>query len=120
MHVEAERLQLRHDRGLGRRIAVDDEESARVSRGALRLPLHERAGPVEELRFVRMRGEAADGADLAADLAHLAVDADLLRALLQVRPQRALSLVADEEDRRRRIADEIAQMEEHPSAGEHA
>src|SRR5687768_15149876 len=66
-----------------------------------------------------MRGEPADRADLAVDLALLPVDPDLLGARLKVRAQRALALVTDEQQDRVRVADEVAEMADDPPAGQH-
>src|SRR3989442_9611888 len=71
---EAQLLHLRLERSLRRGIAVDDERRPRL--------LREVPKPREELRLVRVRGEAADRADLAADLLVGSVDVHRLRALL--------------------------------------
>ena len=80
-------------------VAVDEEDAARIAGVAGPLAVDEATQPGEQLGLVGVGREAADGADLAADLARLAVDPDLGRAGLQVRAERALALVADEQDR---------------------
>ena len=50
-----------------------------------------------------MGGEAADRARPASDAAHLPVDLDVRGACLEMGPERPLALVADEQDRRRRV-----------------
>src|SRR5439155_20055160 len=97
---ESERADLRLERGLGGRVAVRDEDRAREARVAGALPVRERADPREKLGLVGMRGEAADRDDAATDVARGAVDDDLRRAALEVRAERALALIAHEEQRR--------------------
>ncbi len=116
---EAERLDLRLDRDLRLGIAVDEEDGFREARRPGRLAVGEMAQPIEQLGLVRVGGEAADRADLAADLARLAVELHGRRPGLEVGAERALALVADEQERRGRIADQVAQMAEHPAAGQH-
>ena len=101
-----ERRDLRRDRGLRIGVAVDDEDASREARVAVPLADGTRE-PVEQLGLVGVRREAADRADLAAHVVQRAVDAHLLRAGLEVRAERALALVADEEQHRARVADEI-------------
>jgi len=50
--------------------------------------------PPEQLGLVGVGRESADRSDLARDGEILAVDPDLLRALLQLRAERAFALVA--------------------------
>ena len=68
------------------------------------------AYPVEQLRLVRVRGEAADGPDRAADCAILRVQADRARPRLEVGAQRAIARGADEQEHRIGIVDEVPQM----------
>ena len=84
------------------------------------MPAANRAEPVEQLALVGVRGEAADRADLAADRADLAVELDGLRTGLEVGSERAFALVADEQDRRGRVVDEVAQVADDAAAGQHA
>ena len=67
-----------------------------------------------------MGREPADRADLAADRPDLAVELDRLGAGLEVGPEGPLALVADEQDRRVRVVDEVAQVADDAAAGEHA
>ena len=97
---------------LSLRVAMDDEGGARF--------LGEVAEPGEELGLVRMRGEPADRTHLAMDLEVLPVDPDLFRALLQVRAERAVALISDEEERHTRIADERLHVLDDAPAGDHA
>ena len=82
-------------------------KTLRGSRLARRLAVAEPAEPVEQLALVGVRREAGDRAHLAMDLPRLAVETDGLRTGLQVRPERPLALVADEQDRRVRVVDEV-------------
>src|SRR6185295_11641086 len=100
------------------RVAAYDEDASRIARCARLLALHEPPEPIEQLALVGMGGEAADRADLAADPPDLAVELDLLRARLEVCAKRALALVADEEDRRRRVVDEVAQVTHDAATGQ--
>src|SRR5439155_11818066 len=108
---EAEGADFRLEGRLRGRIAVHDESRARL--------LGEVAQPGEELRFVSVCRESADRANLAADLEVLRVDPHLFRALLQTRTERALTLIADEEQRHPRIADERLDVLDDPPAGDH-
>src|SRR5262245_26061269 len=64
---------LRGDGELRIRVAMDEEDRLRVARRPRLAAGGEVAEPLEELALVRMRGEAADRLDLAADLPDLAV-----------------------------------------------
>src|SRR5207247_8500008 len=108
---EPERADLRLERRLCGGIAVHDEGRARF--------LGEVAQPGEELGLVRMRGESTDRTHLAVDLEVLPVDPHLLRALLQVRAERAVALIADEEQGHTRIADERFDVLDDAPAGDH-
>ncbi len=66
-----------------------------------------------------MGAEAADRADLAANPANLAVELDRCRAGLEVGTEGAHALVADEQDHRARIVDQVAQVADDPAAGQH-
>src|SRR5262245_22325074 len=90
LRVEAERPDLRLDRDLGIRVAVDEEHPTRVAGVARPLALGEVPQPCEELVLVGVGREAADRSDLTANATLLAVDPDLLGALLEVRAQRPL------------------------------
>src|SRR5512138_964554 len=114
MRVQAERAHLSLERRLGGRIAVDDEDLLRPPRAAA-----EAADPLEELALVGVRREPADRADAAAHVARLPIEHDLGRPSLQVRAERALSLIADEQQRRRGILDEVAEVMEDATPGEH-
>ena len=70
-------------------------------------------------RLVGVGREAADRADLALDLAHLAVELDHLRPGLEVGAERPLALVADEQQGRAGIADQVPEVAEDPAAGQH-
>ena len=84
-----------------------------------RLARREVAEPGEQLGLVGVGAEAADRADLAADLADLAVELDRRRAGLEVGAERADALVADEQDHRARVVDQVAQVADDPAAGQH-
>src|SRR6185436_18859264 len=119
VHLEPKRFDLWPDGELRLGVAVDEEDGARIAGGPGLLAGREVAQPVEQLRLVGVRREAADRADAALDLARLPVEADRSRAGLEVRAERALALVADEQDRRVRIADEVAQVVHNTAAREH-
>ena len=76
------------------------------------LPSREMAEPGEQLALVGVRAEAADRADLAPHLADLAVELHGRRPGLEVRPERADALVADEQERRGRVVDQVAEVAE--------
>ena len=117
---EAERLDLGLQGDLGVRVAVDEEDPARIARHRpAACPSPNSPSQSSSSRLVGVRREAADRPDLAAHLAGLAVEADLLGPGLQVRAERPLALVADEQDRRRRVVDEVAQVADDAAAGEH-
>src|SRR5438552_279720 len=103
--------QLRREGRLRVGIAVHDEGRARL-RGEV-------TEPGEELGLGGVCGESADRTHLAMDLEVLPVDPHLFRALLQTRTERALTLIADEEQRHPRIADERLDVLDDPPAGDH-
>src|SRR6478672_7187716 len=98
---------------------MDEEHRLRIASRALRLALGEVAEPVEQLGLVGVGGEPADRADLAADLARLTVELDRRRAGLEMGAERALALVADEQQGRGRVADQVPEMPQDPAAGQH-
>src|SRR5581483_1719753 len=114
---ESERLHARLERRLGAGIAVDEEHRLREAGVAGSLALREVGDPRLELVLVGVRGEPADRANAAAHVAWLPVELHPLRAGLQVGAERALALIADEEQGRRRIVDEVAQVMEHAPPG---
>ena len=75
LRPEAERLDLRFHDDLGFRVAVHEEHGARVAGLARLFPAPEVTDPVEELRLIRVGGEAADRSNAAAHLVDLAVEA---------------------------------------------
>src|SRR5436190_13467777 len=110
MGGEAELADLRLERELALRIAMDQEDATRVARIARPLAGGEVAEPIEQLALVGVRREPADRTDLAAHAPDLAVELDLGRPGLEVRPERPFALVADEQDRGGRVVDEVAQV----------
>src|SRR5262245_60783083 len=98
--LEAERAHLRFEGDLGLGVAVDEEDKARKSCLAGSPAAREIGEPGEQLRLVGVGREAADRADLTAHLAILAVDPHARCARLKMRPERALALVANEQQGR--------------------
>src|SRR5205823_1285241 len=86
-------------RDLGGRVAMDEEDGLREAGGSGCLARGEMAQPGEQLGLVGVGAEPADRADLAAHVARLAVELDGRRPGLEVGAERALALVADEQDR---------------------
>src|SRR6266550_6044957 len=119
VRVEAERTHFRFDGDLGLSVAVDEEDASREAGTPLLFALGEVAEPVQQLGLVGMGREAADRADPAAYVAVLAVELDDLHPGLDVRPERSLTLVPDEQQRRVRIPDEIPQVPDDPPACQH-
>jgi hypothetical protein len=91
------------------RIAVDDEDGLRPLRGGI-AGAPEVTEPRLELVLVRVGGEAADRADAAADGDLLAVDPCRLPTVLDVASERALALVADEEEGALRVGEEVLEV----------
>src|SRR5437868_14210614 len=60
VHLEPQGRDLRGERELRRRVAVDEEDRLRIARLAGLPAGAEVPDPVEQLRFVRVRREAAD------------------------------------------------------------
>src|SRR5688500_7603643 len=92
-------------KGLSRgRIAVDDEDALG---SAVRPPAGspEVGEPSLQLVLVGMRREARDDAHATADVDLLPVDARSSPAVLDVPPERPLSLVADEQQRAVRVGE---------------
>src|SRR5258706_12750500 len=79
---DPEGLDLRAKRLLGRRVAGDEEDTARAGPG-------EAADPFEQAGLIGVRREAADRPDPGADLTHPAVQLAGRRPLLEVRSERA-------------------------------
>src|SRR5262245_60782560 len=119
LRLEVERLDLRLDRDLGLGVAVDEEHASRESRCPGPFAVPEVRQPIEQLALVGVGREPADRPDLATDLAHLAVDPDLRCACLEVGAERALTLVADEQQDGLRVADEVSEMAQDAPAGQH-
>src|SRR5439155_14783812 len=116
---EAEGLDLRLHHDLGPRIAVDEEDRSGDAGDARPTTVDKVPEPVEQSALVGMRAEAADRADLAADLPDPPVQHDRRRAGLEMGAQRALALVPDEQERRGRIVDQVPQVAQDPPAGQH-
>ena len=110
MGLEAERPDPGQEGLLGVRVAVHQEDPARESRIARPPPAAEVGEPVEQLRLIGVGREAADRADLAADLPDRAVDRHRLGTRLEMVAERPDPLVADEQDDRGRVVDEVPQV----------
>ena len=98
---EAERPDLWLDRDLRLGIAVDEEHIWGSPPRPAALPSAKWPTQARSSRLVGVGAEPADRADPAADLAVLAVELDDLRPGLEVGAERALALVADEQEGRR-------------------
>ena len=68
-----------------------------------RLALLKRRGPVDEPRLTRVCGEAAERVNLGSHRQMLAEDGNFLDAVDKPAAERAISLVADDDDMRRRV-----------------
>jgi len=114
VHVEAEIGADPLGEGLRRvRIAVDHEDPLRSSVACIRSAApDERAHPGIELVLVGVRGEPGDRPHAASDRVRLVVDVGFRCPVLDGVPQRALALVADEEQRAAGIGQEVLQVVE--------
>src|SRR3954447_21084399 len=107
LRVETQSRHLWLERGLRRRISVD-EIDLRWHAGVARTPaLDEPAEPGEELGLVGVGREPVERPDRGAVANDLAVDPRGLHAGEQVRAERPLALVADEQDRGGRVVQEV-------------
>src|SRR5918996_2426900 len=116
--LETERPDALGEGGRLARITVDHEDPPRATVGGRGRA--EVTQPGLELIMVGMGAEARDGAHPAADRVLGAVDARALPAVGEVTAQRALSLVADEEQCAGRIGQEVLEVMHHAAAGQHA
>src|SRR4051794_9960193 len=116
---EAHRLDLRLDGVLSGRIAMDEEDALRNASLPRPPPLDEVAEPRPELRVVGVGAESVQRLHLAADLEVPTVDARMALALQQVRAERALALIADEQQQRPRILGDAREVMQHAAAGQH-
>ena len=73
----------------------------------------------EQLRLVGVGGEPVERPDRRPDRHLLAGDARRRRAADEVPAERALALVADEQDRGRRVVQQALRVAHRPAAGEH-
>ena len=69
--------------------------------------------------FIRVGREAADRADLAAHRRTWPSSLTVFAPAWRCEPSVPLPLVADEQDRRRRVVDEVAQVADDTTAGQH-
>src|SRR3954451_4560696 len=113
---ETELADLGFERDLRLRVAMDEEHAARIASVARALAVGEGAEPVEQLALVGVSRETADRTGLAPDLADLTVELDRRGARLEVRAERAFALVSDEQDRRVRVVDEVAEVADDATA----
>src|SRR6476659_243529 len=95
--LEAERADLRLERDLRLRVAVDEEHLARETGIARPLAGREPPDPVEQLALIGVCGEAGDRADLAADLPDLTVELDRRCTRLEMCAERPFALVPHEQ-----------------------
>ena len=100
---------------------MNDEHRLRETRVAGALSLSERADPVEELGSSACAENPSSDRTLASHCHERCPSiVHCFTPRWRCDAERALALIADEEQRRVRIVDEIAQVVQHAPAGEHA
>ena len=104
----------------GIRVAVHHEDRLGAAVGGGRAAgAGEVPHPILELALIRVCREPRDRSDLAIDGEFLAVDPRLLRPVLNRVSQAALPLIADEQQHRGGVGEEVLEVVQDPSAGQH-